>query len=159
MTSLHEFLAKKRQERKRGKLAGLAEQIQKLKDLGATYKEIAEYLQLEHGIPVTRSGIQKHIKSVAAKRPAQPPAIATSPTPVTLPGPAAPSHPSPQSPPTENAAPAGNAFDRPSEDEPDRIQSSGGPSAGDVLARYDRTSPEHLAKVASLRQQRVQSKT
>lgn len=68
VTALHQFLAQKRQERTRGKLAGLETQIQELKALGASYREIAEYLYQEHGLTVTPSGLQKNLKSLEAKR-------------------------------------------------------------------------------------------
>ncbi|MGF6604458.1 DNA-binding transcriptional MerR regulator [Paraburkholderia sp. GAS448] len=159
MTSLHEFLAKKRQERNRGKLAGLANQIQELKDLGASYKEIAEYLQLEHGLTVTRSGLQKHLKSLASKRSAQPALEISSPAPGLPAPPAAQPNPLPPIAPLEKASAPDEAFRAQRPIEGDRIQTRAESAAEDVVARYRLGSPEHQAKLAAYRQRKNQSQT
>ena len=157
MISLHEFLAKKRQERNKGKLAGLASQIQQLKDLGASYKEIAEYLHLEHGLTVTRSGVQKHLKSLARTQSTNPTTAITSPQLPTAR--VAPPHSPHPVRPVEKAPTPGEAFTERCPIDGDRIQTRAESSAEDVVTRYRLGSPEHQAKLAAYRQRKNQSQT
>lgn len=158
MTSLDEFLARKRQERNRGKLAGLTNQIRALKDLGASYKEIAEYLQIEHGLTVTRGGLQRHLKSRSSEQSAPPAFDIGSPaTRLTVP-PAAQPHLRPPNATQEYASASSETFTDQRRSEGDAIHTSEAPRA-EVRAKYDRNSPEHLAKVAALRQTNSKSKT
>jgi hypothetical protein len=151
VTSPHEFLVKKRQERTRGKLAGLENQIRELKDLGASYKEIAEYLHLEHGLTVTRGGLQQHLKSLATKRPAR---LATE---VSSSAPKQP--PPPHIPPPEKASTPSESFRERHPMEGSRIQTRAESSEEFVATRYSLGSPEHQEALAAYRRRKHQSQT
>lgn len=163
VTALHQFLAKKRQERTRGKLAGLETQIQELKELGASYREIAEYLFQEHGLTVTPSGLQKHLKSLKTKlaNNAAIEASAPAPAPASV-QPARPtteSHPAPLGPPPGNASPPHEVFKEERQVEGARIQNRGELPTDDVVARYRLGSPEHQEVLATYRHRKTHSQT
>lgn len=159
MTSLRDYLTKKRQERGRGKLAGLSSEIYELKELGASYKEIAEYLQEAHGIVVSRSGLQQHLLAKAGRR-------ANDPTPdmrVAAPGPSA--QPSTQLLPAPLEQTLGNAT-HPSELFVQGCQNDGSkmPAADESspeyeVTRYRLSSPEHKEMMERYRQLKGKSPT
>ncbi len=160
VTALHQFLAQKRQERTRGKLAGLETQIQELKALGASYREIAEYLYQEHGLTVTPSGLQKNLKSLEAKRS---PNAAVEPS---APDPSPPAQPpAPLPPPPALSLPDGNAsapretFEENRQGEGTKIQNKGESPTEDVVAAYRLASPEHQELMATYRQRKNQAQT
>jgi hypothetical protein len=157
VTSLHEFFAQKRQERSRGKLAGLSSQIRELKDLGASYKEIAEYLHLEYGLTVTRGGLQKHLKSLRNK----PSADITSGISFPAPGPPSraverPNPSLPEATPAKTSA-RSEAFTEQGRTERDKIPTRAETPADDVVTSYRLGSSEHQAILAAYRQNKNRS--
>lgn len=152
MTSFDKFLERKRQERKRGKLAGIDGVIQELMIRGASFREIAEYLREMHSISITPRGLAKHVQRRVAAQLARPP---TAPHQSTT-GATTEFHPRPSltkelSEPGKvskrcdavERVPSGSTDDAPT---PKSSRTEGMPD------RYDRNSEDHLSKVAALRQ-------
>ncbi|MDN7445273.1 hypothetical protein QZM64_39580 [Burkholderia cepacia] len=155
MTSLHDFLEKKRRARTRGKLAGLVETMLELKDLGASYSEIAEYILLEHQTKVSRSGVEKHLKSHARKQDKKPAsAPRTAPPSDARVQPDAPTSVTELHRPTENANRSSETFTRPDPVESDSIQTAATSSAESFETSYRLGSPEHQEKLAAYRRQK-----
>ncbi|GAB3628301.1 hypothetical protein GCM10027419_31520 [Pandoraea terrae] len=172
MTSFDEFFDLKRQERKRGKLAGMVDQILEFRASGASFTEIAEYLHLAHGISVTPRAVAKHVRSRTARQPAREPLEPHSPatlattkllTRTPAPGlpttPAAQPHPIPPIAPQKNASAPGEAFWEQRPTEGDTIQTRAEAPAEDVVVPYRLSSPDYQAKLAAYRQRKNQSQT
>lgn len=156
MTSLHDFLEKKRRERTRGKLAGLAETMQELKDLGASYAEIAEYILLEHQTKVSRSGVEKHLKSHASKQDKNPAsAPRTAPPSDASVQPDTPTAVTELHHPTENANRSSETFTQPDPAGSDSIQTAAASSPESFETSYRLASPEHQEKLAAYRRQKT----
>lgn len=156
--ALHQFLAKKRQGRTRGKLAGLATQIQELKELGATSRDIAEYLHLEYGVTVTPSAVQKHLKAIAT-RSTQAANDLSAPESARSAVPKAQSPTPPRDKPLGNASTPTEPFEEARQVEGARIENRSELPQDDVVTRYSFGSPEHQEKLATYRQRKNQSKT
>lgn len=152
--SIDDFLQKKRDERKSGKLAGLTDTILELRKRSATFAEIAEYLRLAHGISVTPRGIALHVQHRAARQLAPPPP-APQPT-----APGAASEPRARASISETAPQPENVSNR---SEASEVRGEGTTTEASrldiVRTRYDRNSPEHLAMVAAHRLRNTESKT
>lgn len=159
VTALHQFLAQKRQERTRGKLAGLEAQIWELKALGASYREIAEYLHQEHGLTVTPSGIQKHVKSLEAGRSDGAAAEPSAPAPREATNPPAPRQPVAPALPNGNAPAPREAFDENQQRDVTKIDTKDESPTDSVVVKYRLGSPEHQAMMATYRQRRSQSQS
>lgn len=159
MISFEEFLDKKRKERNRGKLAGMSDEILALAASGASFTEIAEYLHLARGISVTPRGLAKHVRSRKAQQSALPTPAPQWPAPAPTTEALARTPIREAAPHPENASSPIDAIMLGGED------TTKGPPPNDASRsestpnRYDRNSPEHLAKVARLRLHSSESKT
>lgn len=155
VTTPHQFLAQMRQERTRGKLAGLEVQIQELRALGASYREIAEYLFREHSLTVTPSGLQKYLKSLDLKRSTKAPVQLTA----ADPAPPAPFPADVHGQPTGNGTPPRGTFNEGHQGDGSKIQNRGESPTEDVVSTYRLASPEHQEMMARYRQRKNQSQT
>jgi hypothetical protein len=159
VTAPQQFLDKKRQERTKGKLAGLEAQIKELKELGASYREIAEYLLQEHGLTVTPSGLQKHLKGLTTKRAAKAAIEVCATETRQQTQPEAQPHSPALCPPPGKASTPNETFEEVRQVESARIQNRGEFAADDVLTTYRLGSPQHKETLAQYRQRKNQSKT
>lgn len=160
MTSLHDFLEKKRRARTRGKLAGLAEKMLELKELGASYSEIAEYIFLEHHTKVSRSGVEKHLKSHARTQAKKPESVPSTSSPSDAPvRPSTPTAVSDLDRPAENAHRSSETFARPDPTENDSIHTAAPASPESFETSYRLGSREHQEKLAAYRRQKTNPNT